>query len=29
LIKSLQEHLGISQKELATLAGVTVGAVAF
>ena len=28
LIKSLRKHLGISQKELATLAGVTVGAVA-
>ena len=27
LIKSLRKHLGISQKELATLAGVTVGAV--
>jgi len=28
LIRSLRKHLGISQKELATLAGVTVGAVA-
>jgi len=28
LIKTLRKHLGISQKELATLAGVTVGAVA-
>jgi len=28
LIKALRKHLGVSQKELATLAGVTVGAVA-
>ena len=28
LIRSFRKHLGISQKELATLAGVTVGAVA-
>jgi DNA-binding transcriptional regulator YiaG len=29
LIRSLRKHLGISQKELAILAGVTVGAVHF